>query len=533
MTISSLARGAGTMRLHLQAQRSLAPASSYASASASSSMSHSLKRQITRPRITPSYSPITVTSSLCNRNFSSTLQRGFQPSRSSAALFGSLWGGEQQPTSVSDASATQSSQSANPLDNVSASPSAGTSSIEHVSTSAAGQDTPIIDEIVSLDPTTSANALETVVTATHTFSEIPHSWWPNVRVLEYLLQTTADVTHLPWWAVIVGVTLTARLALLPLAISGHARSIRMANIQPQMKNVMESMKAAKANGDQLLASETTMKVAKMFQQHDCHPGKMIILPLVQGTFFGSFFFCIRRLAENGLVGLNESVGYLPSLMLPDSTWILPVTAAATSLIVFETGAEMGAATSANNQTKVMRYVFRGLLPLMVFWTYSLPSAIFFFWLTNNAYSLVQMVALSRPSVQRALGFPARIKHPKTEEPPKKGGDGGFKGFMNNIRQGYEAERKRVMANAGDNYSSSSPRPAQSLNTERHKAYQKWLKPAQAAVSSSAPNSDLFESETGKTGGERENVAPKANNQDAAKHARIQASRQRRAQRKRH
>ena len=103
-----------------------------------------------------------------------------------------------------------------------------------------------------------------------------------------LLLLAVDGIHqtlgLPWWAAIAASTLLARAALLPRAIHGTKRSLRMQSMRAAVDLLQKRLSA----GDPRAADE----LAQLYSQHGVSPSRMLLLPAIQLPLFTSFFFCL-------------------------------------------------------------------------------------------------------------------------------------------------------------------------------------------------------------------------------------------------
>ncbi|PWN21218.1 hypothetical protein BCV69DRAFT_234654, partial [Microstroma glucosiphilum] len=231
--------------------------------------------------------------------------------------------------------------------------------------------------------------------------------------MENLLLYVSEHTGAPWWAIIVGCTLAVRVAILPLVIKGQANAARLANIQEETKAIMEDVTYHKQHQDMRSAQTSMLQIHGLWKEHNCHPLKSFILPATQMPLFVSFFFALKALAEQGLDTLKSGgLGWATDLTAPDPLYIGPVLTAATSLATLETGAEFGNQGASDPGTaKNIKIGLRAVTCLMPFLVYHLPAAVFYYWITNNLFSLSQMLVLKIPSVRAYYKIPARKKLP--------------------------------------------------------------------------------------------------------------------------
>ncbi|KAE8259761.1 hypothetical protein A4X13_0g794 [Tilletia indica] len=305
----------------------------------------------------------------------------------------------------------------------------------------------------------SSQAVSQLVSTVASGGELPHtptftelglgtSWWPPTGWLQIFLDYMTSTTGLPWWATIIGTTVTLRFCLAPLLIYVQGNTIRLANIQPKLQNIMNDISHAKATGDMASLQAQSQRAQQLFRENNCHPLRSFLLPLVQMPIFVSFFFALRGMASAGLPSLKDGgLGWFTDLTLADPYYILPVASSALTLLVLETGAETGTNSAmANPQMKVMKNVLRGFLGVATFFILDFPTAVLLYWVTNNSFSLLQLLALRTRFLRTRLNLPERIVQPPAPV-TLTAGSGGYRaapvaskdvGFWQGIKQGMDS-----------------------------------------------------------------------------------------------
>merc|ERR1711934_93295 len=264
---------------------------------------------------------------------------------------------------------------------------------------------------------TAASAVESAVT---TVSAAPDkyvptyadsSWYGPFDGMEMLLEYMHNTTGMEWPIVIVGVTVAARVVMLPVMVSVMKNSQRLQRIQPQVQSLSDRMKEA-ASTDPALMKSYQDELQQLFKTHDCHPIKSLRGIVFQAPVFMSFFFAIRRIAESD-PSFAVPFMHLPSLAEPDPMFILPVATSATMLLAAELGAD-GQQVQNNPMAKnVMRAFSVAIIPATSF----MPSGLFCYWLTSTVFSLGQMTVLKVPPIRDSLGLlPPMPSDPKDKGP---------------------------------------------------------------------------------------------------------------------
>ncbi|CDR99066.1 related to OXA1-cytochrome oxidase biogenesis protein, mitochondrial [Sporisorium scitamineum] len=236
----------------------------------------------------------------------------------------------------------------------------------------------------------------------------PPGWITN------LLEFVGNTTGLPWWGTIAVTTVALRLLIAPISISGQKNAIRLGNIQPQMKRNMDDIKHYKAAGDQMQMQKAVMATQKLLRDNKANPIKSIVPIVIQFPLMFSYFLALERIAKSGATSFAHGGPFwTPDLTVPDPTWILPAVSTLATFAVAELGFKVGTNNQSNPaQSQMMKYIFRGFMPILAWISTTFPSGVLVYWATTNLYSLFQLAILQVPIVRRWARFPKRINHPK-------------------------------------------------------------------------------------------------------------------------
>ncbi|SPO32407.1 related to OXA1 - cytochrome oxidase biogenesis protein, mitochondrial [Ustilago trichophora] len=236
----------------------------------------------------------------------------------------------------------------------------------------------------------------------------PPGWLTN------LLEFVGTHTGLPWWGTIAVTTIALRLLISPINVAGQKNAIRLGNIQPQMKRNMDDIKHYKAAGDQMQMQKAVMATQKLLRDNNCNPFKSLVPIAFQLPLMFSFYLALKRIADSGLESFAHGGPFWTTdLTLPDPTWILPAVSTLATFAVAELGFKVGTnAQSDPSQSQMMKYIFRGFMPILAWFSTTFPSGVLVYWATTNLFSLLQLAVLQIPIVRKWARFPKRIQHPK-------------------------------------------------------------------------------------------------------------------------
>lgn len=206
---------------------------------------------------------------------------------------------------------------------------------------------------------------------------LDHSWYSFPGWIRDALLGMHEITGLPWWASIMALTLSMRLALLPLVIRNLKHASRMQAVAPQMQGLMKRMTDAKAAGDATAMGVVQKKLLELFKEHDVSPFRSFLLPMIQVPFFLSMFYALRKLAYLPFPQLKEGgFGWVTDLTVPDPLYILPVTSIAFQILVLKLGADGSGGASNPGSQRQMAHFRNGMIvlsPLLVAFTSSFPA----------------------------------------------------------------------------------------------------------------------------------------------------------------
>lgn len=191
------------------------------------------------------------------------------------------------------------------------------SSIDTVITQAAGDSSTVAPEVVDL----SSLGLG--------------GYWPS-GLIQSTLELIHNHTHLPWWACIVGLTVTLRLAMFPLVVKMQQVGAKIANINKEVRPYHAKIMECKARGDKIGESQAGIEILKIYQQHKVHPLQMFPLAFAQVPVFLSVLYGLRGMAGLPLESFRTGgMLWFTDLVVPDPTFCLPLMACGSFLINIE------------------------------------------------------------------------------------------------------------------------------------------------------------------------------------------------------
>ena len=241
---------------------------------------------------------------------------------------------------------------------------------------------------------------------------------PSVDLLGYyptdLAVRAIDALHLTtgleWWQSIALFTIMLRISTLPLGISAMKNGVRFTKMKPELDVIMEKLRSAKeASMDEQMRLRKEYK--DLLARNDVKMWKNFVMPLIQLPVFMSCFFGLRKMVEIYPSMQEGGIMWFTDLTAADPYYALPIACSAMMLGTIELGGETGTPMQPG-----VKMAFRGLSVAMIPMTCHMPQAVFCYWITSNAFSVVQIAALKQPGVRNLVGLP--VVSPAAESGPQ-------------------------------------------------------------------------------------------------------------------
>lgn len=286
----------------------------------------------------------------------------------------------------------------------------------------------------------------------------------------------------PWWSAIVIGTVILRFMLFPMVILGQRRAAEMHNHMPTMQRLQQRMVQARKAGDIQATLRAQKELTDYMQRNNVNPFKSLIVPFMQVPIFISVYKGVNEMAALPVVSMQSGgLFWFSDLTVADPYFALPLMTAATLLVTIEIGAD---SVAASDMDQTMRIVMRAMPVLMIPVIAKFPAAMLCYWLTSNAFSLVQVLFLRIPAVRQFFKVPARVNHKlqthvRETDAPNQGFMEGFRQSMENMRLAREIEeRQRYNALHMKKSSKETARPSSQSEAESRNVTEKSRKSQQ-------------------------------------------------------
>ncbi|CAG4971623.1 unnamed protein product [Colias eurytheme] len=235
-----------------------------------------------------------------------------------------------------------------------------------------------------------------------------------------------EVTGLSWWAAILSSTILIRaLITLPLSVYQNYILAKVENVGMELKDIVNELKkeTAMAKKAYNLNDKQTVILFKrslkkqwriLIERDNCHPLKATIVIWFQIPLWVCMSFALRNLVNmnppdpSAMVTFMElstgGIGWIPNLIEPDHSLILPVAFGLTNLAIIEIQ-RMSKLRTPSKLYNVFTNVFRVFSIAMIPIAANVPSCMCLYWVTSSSFGLIQNMCLLSPSLRRKLRIP--------------------------------------------------------------------------------------------------------------------------------
>src|SRR3954469_7958698 len=220
---------------------------------------------------------------------------------------------------------------------------------------------------------------------------------PLIDLNEAILKFWHNTIGLGWGFSIIGLTITIRLAILPLTFKQVRSMQEMQRFSPEMKRIREQYKDDKTRQNE--------ELMKLYKEHGFNPLGSCLPLVLQLPFFFSLYQPLK--SGGGIAKEIAASGHTGFLFIPDLTKPLTHdTAALIAMIVLYVGSQLGSSyvSSLNVQDKNQRrllFIFPFVfVPVVI----NFPAGLLVYWVTTNFFTIAQQLAVRKffPSPMLAI-----------------------------------------------------------------------------------------------------------------------------------
>jgi YidC/Oxa1 family membrane protein insertase len=305
---------------------------------------------------------------------------------------------------------------------------------------------------------------------------------PLISVFEAVLKFFHNSIGVPWGWSIVLLTVVIRALLLPLTIKQFHSMQRMQQLAPVIKEMQKKYKDDKQRQQQ--------EMMKLYKEHQVNPFSSCLPLVAQLPVFISLFYMLRSdlrinicpqvqphhfvnghwiidTAHTKVCGPHHGAGFL---FINDLTNTAKG-ATLIALIVLYVGTQLGSSLMMSSPTmdKTQRQIMLFLPLLFVLFIINFPAGVLVYWITTNAWTILQQYFVKRRLGHMGPPLPAGPGTdgggPGPPSGPNGGGDsgGGLGGGLGALLRGRtksdETAKERETVGAGTRRRTSAPPPS--------------------------------------------------------------------------
>lgn len=179
----------------------------------------------------------------------------------------------------------------------------------------------------------------------------------------------------------------------PITLKTARQSENLKKAQPEM-NKIEKKYANKTDQESMLQKSTEMM--QVYKKHNINPMSGCLFSILQIPLFFAFYESLYRLPA---LFEDEFLGFIMSMSpwkgISNGNWlylILPILVALTTYFSFKLNSGAG---MSGDQAKQMKIMMNIMMFMIVYMSFSMSTAIVFYWITNSAFTIIQNLIVKR------------------------------------------------------------------------------------------------------------------------------------------
>ncbi|CAG8493178.1 18546_t:CDS:2, partial [Acaulospora morrowiae] len=256
--------------------------------------------------------------------------------------------------------------------------------------------------------------------------------------VETFFEAIHVLSGIPWWGTILFGTLIVRLLLVPISIDAVRTNVKLMNIQPKAKKLMDEIKDAKKYSDTAVMLQKAEQMKNLYKSHDTSPYRGLVLTLIQAPIMISFFLATKKMAEFPVESFKTGgMLWFTDLTIPDPYYILPALTTAGFLSIVEMGS--GVNKVKDGQMQTLRWFIRGITVLSFPITMNLPSSVLVYFTGSCFFSILQTMALNNKGIREYLKIPKQIHVPESKSSSEPSENNPFLNFLSKSKSSQQEE----------------------------------------------------------------------------------------------
>jgi YidC/Oxa1 family membrane protein insertase len=214
-----------------------------------------------------------------------------------------------------------------------------------------------------------------------------------VKPLAWVILKTGSLFNNYGLALII-ISILIRALLMPLTKKSLMQTDSISKAQPEIDRINKKYENKLDQQSQMQKAQETMMI---YQKYKINPLSSCLFVIIQIPLLFAFLEAINRtpaIFEGKFLGLN--LGITPVIALKNGEWWYLILTVILALVTYfsmsrNMNANMGNAESA----KQMKFMNNFMLIFIVFASFSLSTAICIYWITTNAFTIIQNIIIKR------------------------------------------------------------------------------------------------------------------------------------------
>ena len=209
--------------------------------------------------------------------------------------------------------------------------------------------------------------------------------------------------------------LIIRIILLPFTIKSMSAQRNMKKAQPELERIEKKYRGRNDNESLMAKSQETMLVYKKYK---VNPLLGCLMAFIQLPIFLAFLSAIYRtpaIYEETLFGFN--LGMTPSVGLNNGNYLyilLIILIAVSTYFSFKQTLNQNPTSTMPDQAKQMKIMLYVMLVLIVYASFTLPTALSFYWIVTYAFIAIQNQVMNMINNKSLTNKPKKTKEEKEQ-----------------------------------------------------------------------------------------------------------------------
>ena len=225
---------------------------------------------------------------------------------------------------------------------------------------------------------------------------------PLIDVCEAILLFFHDTVGVGWGLAIILLTVTVRLALLPLTLKQVKSMQRLVVLAPELRKIQEKYRHDRQRQQQ--------EMMRFYQEHRVNPLASCLPLLLQLPFFIALFYALRddlreRICDQTAKACSEVPGFEHSaefLFIPDLTGRATGGVLVALVLLYVSTQIASGLLSTATMDRNQRMIMLALPIVFVAFVINFPAGLLVYWITTNCWTIVQQLI-----VRKTVGMPQR------------------------------------------------------------------------------------------------------------------------------